>query len=115
MEEALQALLTTITDEVGAAAIPDASKQTTLWCLGQLRPLYAKFRQTNESRYGEEISRLVRGAVKDMTAGTKPGVQVKDLAASISDRFRQLHAEFGLPGLNFKPITPSPSRSRKAV
>jgi hypothetical protein len=62
MDEAVQAHLAALEAEVRTAALSEGGKHTALWCLGQLLPRYAQYRQTRESRYGEEIARLVRGA-----------------------------------------------------
>jgi hypothetical protein len=114
MEETLQAQLTVLGNEVGALAIPDRCKQTAAWCLGQLPPLYAKFRQTSESRYGEEITRLVQGVVKELIQNKATCPEAQCLAASMTDRLRALHEQLGLPGLKFKPLGASASRGRKA-
>jgi hypothetical protein len=114
MDDAIQAQLTTLGNEVGTAAIPDASRQKAAWCFRQLPALYAQFRQTSESRYGEEISRLVQGVLLELAAlkGTCP--EALPLAARVTERFRLLHEEFGIPKLNLKPLGASPTRSRKA-
>jgi hypothetical protein len=60
MADALQARLGALAHEVRVASISSDSKHTVLWCLESLPTLYAKFCQTSESRYGHEITRLVR-------------------------------------------------------
>jgi hypothetical protein len=114
MDEALQAHLAALRNEVRAAAITDDCKQTAVWCLGQLPALYAKFCKTSESRYGEEITRLVQGVLKGL-ANNKPACpEAQQLAASVTDRLRLLHEQFGIPGLNLKPLGATPPRPRKA-
>ena len=114
MDEAFQAQLAALRNEVVAAAIPKACKQTAAWCIEQLPALYAKFRQTCESRYGEEISRLVQWMLKELATGQNTCPEAQKLAARINDRLRLLHEEFGLPGLNLKSLRPSPGHSGKA-
>ena len=114
MNEALQSRLAVIENDVSAAAIPDECRRTATWCIGQLSPLYAKFRETNESRYVEEITRLVRGILKELTATKKACPEAQQLAASITEQLRIFHEQFGLPRLNLKPLGASPLRSRKA-
>ena len=97
MDEALQAQLTALSNEVRAAAIPDASKETATWCLGQLPNLYAQFRQTSESRYGEAITRLVQGILKALAGSQRVCPEVQHLVAHITDRFQLLHEQYGLP------------------
>ena len=115
MGEALQAQLAMLGKKVRAAAIPDACKHTTDWCIGKLPTLYAKFRETNESRYGEEITRLVQGVLKELTTSHSACPEAQKLATNITNRLRLLHEQFGLPGLNLKPPAPSATRSRKAA
>jgi hypothetical protein len=113
MNEALQGYLATLGSEVESAAIPDEGKQTALWCIGKLPALYVQFGRTNESRYGDEISRLVQAVLKELSSGKNSCPAAQQLAAGIPDRLRHLHEELGLPGLRLKtPGTVSP-RSRK--
>jgi hypothetical protein len=111
MDKTLQAQLAVLGKKVRAAAIPDGSKHTTDWCIGKLPTLYAKFRQTNESRYGAEITRLVQGMLGELTSieETYPGAQ--RLSANITHRLQLLHEQFGLPRLSFKPVAASRTRS----
>lgn len=115
MDKALRLQLTTMRNEILATAIPDLCKQTLLWCIEQLPALYTKFRLTNESRYGEEITRLVQGVLKELAADKTACPHAQKLAASIPVRFRQLHEKFGLPRLNIKSLVASSPRSRKPV
>ena len=114
MDEAVQARLTALGDEVRAAAIPDGPKHSALWCVGQLPALYAKFRRTNETQYGDEITRLVRAALHELAKSARGCPEASRLAARITDHLRLLHEEFGLPRLALGPHgAPSP-RARKA-
>jgi hypothetical protein len=115
MDQTLQAQLAALGDEVGAAAIPDGCKHTAVWCAGRLPGLYAQFRQTSESRYGDEITRLVQAALKELATSQRARPEAEKLAASMTDRLRVLHEQFGLPGLNLTPLGARPTRSRKAV
>src|SRR5436305_991009 len=114
MSDALQAQLTALGNEVRSTALPGDSRHTAVWCMGQLPPLYAKYHQTSESRYGEEITRLVRGVLKELAQGHSVCRKAQLLAASILDRLRVLHEEFGLPGLGLKLPAIVPPRSRKS-
>jgi hypothetical protein len=114
MNQALQDQLGALRDEVQAAAIPTGCKHTAAWCLGKLPALYAKFRQTSESRYGDEITRLVRETLTELV-NTKPACpEAQHLAASMTERLRLLHEQLGLPGLGLKAAGASSPRSRKA-
>ena len=114
MDEVAQAHLAALEDEVRAAALSEAGKHSALWCLGRLLPQYAPYRQTCESRYGEEITRLVQGVLKELTTSHRACPEAQKLATNITDRLRLLHERFGLPGLNLKPPAKSPTRLRKA-
>src|SRR5215470_14853740 len=98
MDEAAQAHLADLEDEVRAATLSEGGQHTALWCLGQLLPRYAQYCQTRESRYGEEITRLVRGLLKGITEGPGGGPSAQRLAKRILDRLRILHEHLGLPG-----------------
>jgi hypothetical protein len=113
VDEAARAHLAALENEVRAAALSEAGQHTALWCLGQLQPQYAQYRQTRESRFGEEITRLVRGLLKGITEGpSSPPAQ--RLATRILDRLQILHEQLCLPGLVLPAPQPSPRRSRKA-
>ena len=111
MADALQAQLEALADEVQAAAIPNDGKQTVLWCLESLPALYAKFSQSNESRYGQEITRLVQGAFKELLQSEPISLEAEQLAAGIACRLRLLHEQLGLPDLNVQSPRLSTRRS----
>jgi hypothetical protein len=113
MDQTLQGQLATLGNEIQAAAIPEAGKKTAAWCIGQLPALYAHFHRTHESRYGDEITRLVRGVLKELANGKKACPESQELAVKIVSRFRLFHEEFGLPALVLPTPGVSSPRSRK--
>jgi hypothetical protein len=113
MDEAAQAYLAALEDEVRAAALSEAGNHSALWCLGQLLPQYALYRQTCERRYGEEITRLVRGLLKVITEDPSGGPSGQHVATCILDRLQSLHEQLGLPELGLPAPKRSPRRSRK--
>ncbi len=114
MDEALQMQLALLGEEVRAAAIPPGSCQhAAAWCLKELPGLYSKFRLTNESRYGEQIARLLQGLLNELAKIGRAFPGSNTLSASIVDRVRLVHEEFGLPRLELKVPRPTPRRSRK--
>ena len=113
MVEALQAHLGALEDEIQATAIPGGCKQSAVWCIRQLPHLYTLFRQTSESRYDEEITRLFQCVLKELTKGETACPKAQQLVASIPGRLQLLHAQWGLPRLELKSPGPSP-RARKA-
>jgi hypothetical protein len=113
MGDALQTQLVALVGEVKAAAIPGDSKHSAFWCVQQLPNLYAKFHQTSESHYGEEITRLVRAVLRMLAdpRGAFPGSEA--LAAGLLVRLHLLHEEFGIPRLDFRLLGAAKPRPRK--
>src|SRR5262245_15179512 len=114
MGESFQVQLAALENEVRAAAIPDSCKQTAAWCFGQLPALYDNLRLTSESRYADEITRLVRWVLKELAKSKPPCPAAQQLAVRITDRLHLLHEQFGLPRLELKLASASLPRSRKA-
>ena len=113
MDEALQAHLGSLEDEIQATAIPGSCKQSAAWCIEQPPPLYTLFRRTSESRYGEEITRLFQCVLKEVTKGETACPKAQRLVSSIPGRLQLLHEQLGLPRPELKSPGPSP-RARKA-
>jgi hypothetical protein len=114
MSEELGQLLLVLEGEVSSTAIADDSKHTAVWCVRQLPALYDKFHRTSESRYGEEITRLVRATLVALADGTGNSLESRELAAGIPGRLRLLHEQLGIPSLKLDPpVAPRP-RARKA-
>jgi hypothetical protein len=115
MDEALHTLVAELTNDVRTAAIPDDAKHTATWCVGQLAVLYAKYSQTSESRYADEITRMVRALLKELDKCKASRSEPQPLTVGITERFRLLHEQFGLPTLQLPvPARPPTPRSRKA-
>jgi hypothetical protein len=80
----------------------------------QLPALYAKYRETSESRFGDEITELVQIVLRTLEA--VPAAQ--ELDAPFRAKLRLLHEELGVPQLPLKPVTrvtppPAPKKSHK--
>jgi hypothetical protein len=114
MSEKLGYLVLALEDEVSSTSIADDSKHTAVWCVRQLPALYDKFRLTSESRYGEEITRLVRATLKALADGTGNTIESRELAAGIPGRLRILHEQLGIPSLKLDPPVVARPRPRKA-
>ena len=113
MTEALRGELAGITSLVKAANMPGDTSHTVVWCLEQLPALYAKFCQTHESRYADEILRLEKAVVGELAeAPALPEGQA--VGEAVLDRFRLLNERFGLPGLDMPPPRIPRPRSKKA-
>ena len=112
MDEVIVTHLKRLEDAVRATAIPEDSKRTALWCLKQLPAQYVLSRQTNESRHDDEITRLVRVLIRQLTAGAACP-EAQKLAASLPEGFRSLHERLGLSFLALKSPAPPARKSPK--
>jgi len=111
MGEALLVQLTALECEVNAATIPGDWKHTANWCFGELPALFDKYRQTNDSRYGDEITRRVQAVLRELAKSKKNRTDAQKLAAHITERLCLLQEELGLPGLILRPQAFSPGTS----
>jgi hypothetical protein len=102
MGDALQDQLAALRSEVGAGQISGECKQTVNWCFGQLPALYDKFCRTNESRYGDEITRRIVAVLKELAASKDHTLAAGKMATHITGRLGLLHEQFGLPRLVLK-------------
>ena len=114
MTEGLRAELAGIKSLVKTANMPGDTSHTVVWCLEQLPALYAKFCQTHESRYGDEIQRLEQGILGELAKSPRPSPEARAVGEVVLERLRYLHERFGLAGLDFKVLPSSRLRSRKA-
>lgn len=102
MGKTLAVQLAALEGKIQAALITGDAKHTAAWCFGHLPALYEQYCQTRESRYGDEITRLVVAVLMRLADGTPACPESQKLAAGITDHLHLLHAEFGLPGLKLK-------------
>ena len=113
MDNSLEGQLNALGSEVLAAAIPGDWRHTASWCFEQLPALYDDYRQTNDSRFGDEITRRVSALLKALNNSKQNGRESQELAAHIAQRLTLLQAQFGLPGLVLKSQRIPPPRSSK--
>jgi hypothetical protein len=114
MGEELAGLVRAVEGEVRSTSLADDSKHTAVWCVRQLPALYDKFRRTSESRYGDQISRLVRAALLALADGNGNSPASRELAASIPARLQSLHQQFGVPALKLEAPAARRARPGKA-
>jgi len=93
MDEGLQA----VRDVVDAADLADEARRRAAWCLGRLPRLYRELARTSESRFSDEIRRLVQALLGAL------GPASRKSAEDITLRLAALHECLGLPDLNLKP------------
>ena len=111
MHETIQAHFQALAEAVQATAIPADRQQVIATSIRRLSALYTQFRETSESRYGEEITRLVQAVLKELEACP----EARKLDADFREGLRQLHEQVGLPALTLKPpaVPPRPRKTRK--
>ncbi|HEY1860714.1 MAG TPA: hypothetical protein VGG61_10190 [Gemmataceae bacterium] len=114
MGRGFQAQLAALGKQVRAAAISGDWKHTSDSCFGRLPALYEKFCQTNESRYGEEISRRLQVMLNELASDERNCLEARKLSTRITVRLRLLHEQFGIPAFALKAPAPSRSDSPKA-
>ena len=112
MDKAFQAQLSALGNKVREATIPSGCKQYAVRCMETLPTLYDKFYQTNESRYGDEITRLVQAVLNDMALSERACPETKRLAIHITESLLLLHERFGLAALSLRSLEPLVSRLR---
>jgi hypothetical protein len=116
MEKVLMSTLTSLSKSVEATAVSPDCKHTVAWCLGKLPALYAHYQATNESRYGDEITRLVQALIKELTRKTDECQEAYVIANGMIERFQLLHERLNLPTLVLKgPPEPVVARTRKSA
>ena len=104
MHEAIQAHFQELAHAVETTAIPADRQQVLKTSINGLAKLYTQFRETNESRYGKEITRVVQAVLRELE--TCP--QARKLDADFREKLRLLHDRLGVPGLVLKPQAAAP-------
>ena len=96
---------------VRSTAVPADRREVIAGLVRRLPALYTQFRETNESRWGEEITRVVQAVLKDLEACPES----RKLDAAFRAKLSLLHEELGVPKLALKsvPKPPGPKKTRK--
>ena len=110
MDSDLQAELATIEKLVEAAEAADRARPAVLWVLNRMPLLYQQLLKTYESRYVDEIVRLVTVIRQELTNEDAP-----ELAATIATRLTAMHSRRGFPSLSLKPAPPAPTKRPKRM
>src|SRR4051794_40363320 len=104
MHKTIQAHFQTLENAVKTTDIPADRQDVIATSIGRLAALYTEYRETNESRYGDQITRVVQSLLKELEACPKS--QKRD-ADSRAGR-RLLHEELATPPLPLKALAPPP-------
>jgi hypothetical protein len=108
MDSDLQAELATIGKLVEAADAVDRARPAVNWALNRMPLLYQQLMKTYESRYLDEIVRLVTGMRQALARDGAP-----ELAEAIATRLTAMHSRRGFPSLGLKPPPPAPVKQPK--
>ena len=116
MERTLETSLQLLSKNVEATAISAEGKRTVAWCLGKLSGLYSHYHASHESRYGDEIGRLVQAVIKELTLVPDECPAAHQIAMGMSERFQLLHERLGLPTLMLRmPAAAKVAQRKKKV
>jgi hypothetical protein len=101
MDNDLQA----VRDIVDGAGLPDGARLAANPYLDRLPGLYRELATTYDVRCRQEIAGVVQRLVSSLG---QPAA-----AEAVTDRLRAMQDRLGIPGPDFRPPTPAPSRPRK--
>jgi hypothetical protein len=104
MHETVKAHFAALEVAVRATAIRADRKQLITTSIEKLPDLYSRYRQTNESRFGDEITRLVQSVLKQLEASP----EAQKLDPDFREGLRVLHEDLGIPSLPLRPVAPPP-------
>ena len=104
MHETIQAHFQELEEAVQNTSILADRKEVLAGSVQRLAALYTKFRQTDESRYFDEITRVIQGVLNELEAC--PDAQKLD--AAFREKLRLLHEELGLPRFGAPVAAPAP-------
>jgi hypothetical protein len=90
---------------------PERKAFISVWVV-KLHDLYGQFRETNSSRFGDEITRLVQQILRELEACP----EARKLDADFRAGLHELHEELGIPRVALKPapVPPKPKSRKKA-
>jgi hypothetical protein len=108
MHDRIQAHFAALQAAIENTNITDERKRFVATFLAKLGDLYTKYRETNASRYGDEITSVVQAILKAL----EPCPEAQKLDAEFRAQLHELHEELGIPKLPLKPA-PVPPKPRK--
>ena len=98
MHETVKALFTDMEASLDKTPIPADRKRLISAAVSKLANLYKRYRETNESRYGDEMTRQVQFIVGELEACR----EAHQLSLDFRKGLQGLHAELGIPPLSLK-------------
>ena len=112
MHEKIKSHFAELQASLEKTTLSDECKQSVARSVAKLALLYAQFRETNMSRFGDEISRLVQAVLGQL----QECPEASKLDADFRHGLHSLHQELGIPRLSLKPVKvpPKPKKRSKA-
>ena len=107
MHESIRTHFKDLEEAVGSTAVPADRREVIAGLVRRLPALYDQFRETNDARWGEEITRVVQAVLKDLEACP----EARKLDAAFRAKLSLLHEEWGVPKLTLKSASP-PSQKK---
>jgi hypothetical protein len=108
MHEKIRSHFAELQSALEGTTLSDERKQAVARSVAKLPHLYSQFRETNISRFGDEITQLVQLVLSQL--------EECPTATKLTEEFRRglhvLHEDLGVPKLPLKPLR-SPSKPRK--
>jgi hypothetical protein len=108
MHDLIQAHFAALQAAIEDTTVTDERKRLIAAFLGRLGNLYTRYRETNASRYGDEITSLVQAMLRELESCP----EARKLDAQFREGLHALHEELGIPKLPLKPA-PVPPKPRK--
>jgi hypothetical protein len=110
MHKSIQAHFRKLEEAIRNTGIPGDRQKVIAAAIARLDALYTGFRQTNESRYGDEITRGVQSVLKELEACP----EARKLEANFREGLQRLHDGLGIPALSLKaPASPPKARKKR--
>jgi hypothetical protein len=98
MHESIKTHFQDLEDAIRTTAIPAERKEVIAGYVRRLPVLYTQFRETNDTRYGDEITRGVQSVLRELEACP----EASKLDAVFREQLHLLHRELGIPTLTLK-------------
>jgi hypothetical protein len=98
MHERVQSHFAALQKSLAGTGIAEPRLRLVSDAIEKLPGLYSLYRETNSSRFGDEISRLIQSILREMIADPQARKQEADFREGLHD----LHEELGIPKLSLK-------------
>jgi len=104
MHDTVRAHFAALESALEATPLPDDRKKRIADGIKKIAILYVQLRETNASRYGDEITRRVQSVLVELEACPETRALAPDFHAGL----KRLHEELGVPALALKLPKPAP-------